>query len=210
MIKDRSTFRLFIILIILITFSLVRMTYFDWLLSPRKFLLNSWRWLNLLDASNMPWIQWYTATNIQLQPPFPGGGAQELLFFNSSKLNKMVKVRNRTRGHLHDYFLRDIWRIFELVVKESGGERSDGKKRKHHSPLALCFRSHHPSRFSLVPWFPLSLGKACGGSSFVGSLISAYISEHATGATPEECESSNAPSPWERIAWPSPSGCEGD
>ena len=116
-------------------------------------------------------------------------------FFNSRKLNKMVKVRNRTRGHLHDYFLGDIWGIFELVVKESGGERSDGKKKKHHSPLALCFRSHHPSRFSLVPWFPLSLGKACGGSSFVGSLISAYISEHATGATPEECESSNAPSP---------------
>ena len=55
-------------------------------------------------------------------------------FCNSSKLNKMVKVRNRTRGHLHDYFLGDIWGIFELVVKESGGERSDGEKKKPSLP----------------------------------------------------------------------------
>lgn len=130
MIKDRSTFRLFIILIILITFSLVRMTYFDWLLSPRKFLLNSWRWLNLLDASNMPWIQWYTATNIQLQPPFPGGGAQELLFLTRANSTKW----SRWGIGLGDTYTITFWGIFELVVKESGGERSDGKKEKASLP----------------------------------------------------------------------------
>lgn len=51
-------------------------------------------------------------------------------FFNSSKLNKMVKVRNRTRGHLHDYFLGDIW----ISCKGKRGERSDGKKKKASLP----------------------------------------------------------------------------
>ena len=165
MIKDRSTFRLFIILIILITFSLVRMTYFDWLLSPRKFLLNSWRWLNLLDASNMPWIQWYTATNIQLQPPFPGGGAQELLFLTRENSTKW----SRWGIGLGDTYTITFWGIFELVVKESGGERSDGKKKKASLPARALLSFPSSPRFSLVPWFPLSLGKACGGSSFVGS-----------------------------------------
>ena len=204
MIKDRSTFRLFIILIILTTFSLVRMTYFDWLLSPRKFLLNSWHWLNLLDASNMPWIQWYTATNIQLQPPFPGGGAQELLFLTRANSTKW----SRWGIGLGDTYTITFWGIFELVVKESGGERSDGKKEKASLPARALLS--FPSSPALLACSVVSVGKLVEEAASWGPLISAYISEHATGATPEECESSNAPSPRERIAWPSPSGCEGD
>ena len=60
----------------------------------------------------------------------------------------MVKVRNRTRGHLHDYFLRDIWGIFELVVKESGGERSDGKKKKASLPAGALLS--FPSSLALL------------------------------------------------------------
>ena len=60
----------------------------------------------------------------------------------------MVKVRNRTRGHLHDYFLGDIWGIFELVVKESGGERSDGKKKKASLPARALLS--FPSSLALL------------------------------------------------------------
>ena len=35
---------------------------------------------------------------------------------------------------------RDLWGIFELIIKESGYEGSDGKG----TPLALYSRSHHP------------------------------------------------------------------
>ena len=36
---------------------------------------------------------------------------------------------------------RDLWGTFELIIKESGYEGSDGKG----TPLALYPRSHHPS-----------------------------------------------------------------
>jgi len=36
---------------------------------------------------------------------------------------------------------RDLWGTFELIIKESGYEESDGKG----TPLALYPRSHHPS-----------------------------------------------------------------
>ena len=36
---------------------------------------------------------------------------------------------------------RDLWGTFELIIKESGYEGSDGKG----TPLALYRRSHHPS-----------------------------------------------------------------
>ena len=78
-----------------------------------------------------------------------------------------------------------FWGTFELIIKKSGHERSDGKGRKsealfspfpsHHSPLALYAHSHHPplallaflqrSRFwhVLAQCSTLSLGKGCGG-----------------------------------------------
>ena len=37
------------------------------------------------------------------------------------------------------------WGIFELIIKQSGDEGSDGRGEKHHFPLALYTRSHHPS-----------------------------------------------------------------
>ena len=80
-----------------------------------------------------------------------------------------------------------FWGIFELIIKKSGHERSDGKRRKsdalfspfpsHSSLLALCPHSHHPpltflaflqlSRFwhVLALCSPLSLRKGCGGGS---------------------------------------------
>lgn len=65
-----------------------------------------------------------------------------------------------------------FWGIFELTIKESGGERT-------HYPLALCPRSRHPPfplfafnclqllRFSLVACSPLNLRKAFGGGRLI-------------------------------------------
>ena len=62
-----------------------------------------------------------------------------------------------------------FWGIFELIIKESAGERSDGKGKKcsfffpsHHSLLVLCGRTHHPP-LALPPCSkpPISLGNAC-------------------------------------------------
>ena len=50
---------------------------------------------------------------------------------------------------------RDHWGIFELIIKESGDEGSDGKGRK--SPLSLLFLPITPrSRSTLVPIIPPS------------------------------------------------------
>ena len=74
-----------------------------------------------------------------------------------------------------------LWEIFELIIKESGDYRSDGKGRtneppslssfpSHHSPLAVNARSHHASlallaclQLSRVLQSLLSHGKAFGG-----------------------------------------------
>ena len=85
---------------------------------------------------------------------------------------------------------RDHWGIFELIIKESGDEGSDGKRRKSEatfpslsfsfpfpSLLAPYARSQHPSlallawlACSRVPQSPLSLWKACGGGSRLGNV----------------------------------------
>ena len=78
---------------------------------------------------------------------------------------------------------RSLFGGYLSQLLRKGDERSDGKGRKieafslfpsHHSPLAFCPRSHHTllallaglqlSRFSHVPYFPLSLEKTCGGA----------------------------------------------
>ena len=70
---------------------------------------------------------------------------------------------------------RDHWRKFELIIRESGDEGSDGKGRKKRSdfPLSLLFlpitrRLHgakrlFPSSLSRACLARLRLGKACGG-----------------------------------------------
>ena len=83
-----------------------------------------------------------------------------------------------------------FWGIFELIIKESGDEGSDGKRRKSEatfpslsfsfpfpSLLAPYARSQHPSlallaclACSRVPQSPLSLWKACGGGSRLGNV----------------------------------------
>ena len=72
-----------------------------------------------------------------------------------------------------------LWGIFELIIKESGNYKSDGKRRtseppslssfpSHHSPLAVNAGSHHLAllaclQLSRVLQSLLSHGKAFGG-----------------------------------------------
>ena len=66
-----------------------------------------------------------------------------------------------------------FWGIFELIIKESAGERSNGKGKKsslffpsHHSLLALSGRSHHPPlALPACSMPPLSLRNACDRGS---------------------------------------------
>ena len=81
-------------------------------------------------------------------------------------MKKILMCVERSKKPASSPVARDHWGIFELIIKESGDEGSDGNGRSSHlSSLALYVRSHHPSLALLSRVLASSPRKACGGAS---------------------------------------------